>query len=288
MSNPLRIEKIIEIDRFALKADFIFPQADLAVLAPHKAELGGAHVDFAAQEILLGVQSLLLRHGSKVILVDTCVGGCKDRPRRPEWHQLAPQIYLGQLAAAGLAPEDVDIVFCTHLHADHVGWNTRLENGAWVPTFPNARYIVSKLELEHWLAQEAVSPAAANHGAFVDSVAPIIEAGLMDPVDEGFSLGKGLDLVALPGHSPGQMGLMLRRQDAADICLCGDAFHSPAQAIAPQWCSRFCDDPAQAVATRMQLIDAARHDGLIIVPSHIRRDLGFGLTGGGLRLLSSF
>lgn len=278
------IQRIIEIDRFALDAGFLMPDADLAEVAMHKG-LAPNHIDFAAGQILLGVQSMLLRHGGLNILIDTCVGGCKERPRRAEWHRIAPQIYLSQLAAAGVTPDEIDIVFCTHLHADHVGWNTRLEDGRWVPTFPNARYLVSRTELDHWIAEEASAPGQHNHGSFADSVLPVIEAGLFDKVEDGFSLGHGMHIAPLPGHSPGQIGLELHRSGHAPVCFCGDAFHNVVQAHRPAWHSRFCHDPAQSTATRITLMDRSAQEGLVIVPSHIRGEMGFTWSGKALHML---
>lgn len=285
MTTPLDLQRIVEIDRFALPSDFLFPESDLARLQPHAATLAPDHVDFSAGTVLLGVQSLVLRHGGLTILLDTCVGACKERPLRPEWHRIAPRIYLGQLAAAGLRPEDIDIVLCTHLHADHVGWNTRLDNGRWVPTFPNARYLISDTELTHWLAEESLNPGKHNHGAFADSVLPVLEAGLVERVDDGADLGHGLTLLGLPGHSPGQIGLELARKGAPDICFCGDGFHSVAQAHQPGWHSRFCSDGPQGTRTRRMLLDRSAQDGLVIVPSHIRGDIGFTYDGTAPRLL---
>ncbi len=279
------IQRIIEIDRFALDASFIFPDADLAQVACH-ADLAPNHIDFSAGQVLLGVQSMLLRNGGLNILIDTCVGGCKERPRRAEWHHIAPHIYLSQLAAAGVAPEDIDIVLCTHLHADHVGWNTRLEDGRWVPTFLNARYLVSRTELDHWLNVEARTPGLHNHGSFADSVLPVLEAGLFERVADGFELGRGMHITPLPGHSIGQIGLQLSRHGHAPVCFCGDAFHNVVQVHRPHWHSRFCDDPVQSTATRLALMDRSMQDGLVIVPSHIRGEMGFTWSGNALRMIA--
>jgi len=287
MTQPLDLSRIVEIDRFALSVPFLFPDRDPGDLAAHAQWLAPNHVDFTDGTVLLGVQSLLLRHGGLNILIDTCVGACKERPLRPDWHRIAPDIYLGQLAQAGLRAEDIDIVLCTHLHADHVGWNTRLENGTWVPTFPNARYLIAGAELDHWTAQEALAPGRHNHGAFADSVLPVVQAGLVDRVQDGFDLGRGLHLVGLPGHSPGQVGLELHRPGAAPVCFCGDAFHTVAQAVQPDWHSRFCADGAQSSRTRRGLLDRSATEGLRIVPSHIRRDVGFTFDGRRAALLQS-
>ncbi|MGR3200223.1 MAG: MBL fold metallo-hydrolase, partial [Paracoccus sp. (in: a-proteobacteria)] len=143
-----RISRITDMDPFALPLTFLFPGAVPEALEAHRSSLAPWHVDFAAGSVLLGVHSLLLQAGGLNILIDTCVGACKPRPARPEWHQRRAAGYLAALSRAGLAPEDIDIVLCTHLHADHVGWNTRLQDGRWVPTFPRARYVIGRQELQ--------------------------------------------------------------------------------------------------------------------------------------------
>lgn len=284
-SSPLNIQRVIEIDRFALPLTFLFPEANIDNLRPHADCLAPHHIDFEAESLLLAIQSMVIRQGNLNILVDTCVGANKHRPARPEWHQLVEHAYLSQLAAAGLRPEDIDIVFCTHLHADHIGWNTRLENGRWVPTFPNARYLVSETELAYWLAREESEAGKANHGSFSDSVLPILETNLFDKVLDGFDLGHGMAVRGLPGHTPGGIGLEISRPGHPDVCLCGDAIHNVAQAFQPNWASRFCADQAQSSATRLELLDRSRNDGLVIVPSHIRGHIGFQMTASGPKLL---
>ncbi len=284
-SGLLNIQRIIEIDRFALPVTFLFPEAEIEHLHPHRECLSPHHVDFESESLLLGIQSMVIRRGNLNILVDTCVGANKHRPARAEWHQLAEHAYLSQLAAAGLRPEDIDIVFCTHLHADHIGWNTRLENGRWVPTFPNARYLVSETELAYWLAREESEGGKANHGSFADSMLPILEAKLADEVRDGFDLGHGMTVRGLPGHTPGGMGLELSRAGQPSVCLCGDAIHTVAQAFQPDWSSRFCADREQSTATRLELLARSREDGLVIVPSHIRGHIGFQMQASGPHLL---
>ena len=268
------IERIVDMDPFRLPLRMIFPDASLEELEDARAWLEPHSLDFAAGEVLLGVQSHLLRIGGLTILVDTCVGECKPRPKRPDWHERQDTGYLDRLAAAGVRPEEVDVVMCTHLHADHAGWNTRLENGRWVPTFPNARYVMGRAELDHWTAEEARAPGEANHGTFADSVKPVVEAGLAEPVDEGFELTAGLSLIALPGHTPGQMGLSLKHPGGTAI-FCGDALHSPVQLRKPDWSSAFCSDPVQAALTRRAMLEQAEGTGGMILPVHLRGATGF-------------
>src|SRR5690349_21673030 len=133
------VHRVIDLDPFTIPLGFIFPGATIEALAPYKDLLAPIHVDFDNGAALIAIQSHLIRFGGKTILLDACVGEHKARPLRPDWNQRTATSYLANLAAAGVTPDDIDIVMCTHLHADHVGWNTRLESGRWVPTFPKAR-----------------------------------------------------------------------------------------------------------------------------------------------------
>ena len=271
------LDRIIDLDPFRLPLRFLMPAADIEAIRPHRGLLEPHHVDFATQEVLLGLHSLVLRTGGLTILIDTCVGEHKPRPRRADWHERAATGYLERLAEAGIAPGDVDIVLCTHLHADHVGWNTRLENGRWVPTFPNARYLIGKTELAHWQEEEARDPGRHNHGAFTDSVLPVVEAGLVETVEDGFELAAGARLIGLPGHSPGQIGLCLDCGKGGQAFFCGDVVQSPVQVIRTDWSSQFCSDPALASRTRVDLFGRAMDAGSLVIPAHLRH-------AGGMRI----
>lgn len=267
------IDTISDVDPFALPIDLLFPGKSTDALRSHEEILAPHHVDFAAEQILLGVQSHLIRVNSRNILIDTCVGEHKPRPNRQDWNQRTQTQYLQRLADHGLRPDDIDIVLCTHLHADHVGWNTRLVNGKWVPTFPNARYLVGRREFDFWLESERKQPGQLNHGAFVDSVAPVLEADQIDLVDDGFELAAGLTLKAVPGHTPGQMGLCLCHRQQR-VFMCADAVHSIVQVFYPEWTTRFCSDPTVAIATRQALFEESIELGTILVPAHLRHSDG--------------
>ncbi len=266
--DGITVHRIVDIDPFALPLDFLFPEAAIEALAPHAALLDGAHVDFGDGKILLAVQSHLVRVGGRTILIDACVGEHKPRPARPDWDQRAATAYLKNLAAAGCTPADIDVVMCTHLHADHVGWNTVLESGRWVPTFPNARYVMSEREANFRTQQAALSPQA-DHGSFRDSVLPILEAGLATMADQGDEIAENARIVALPGHAPGQIGVEMTA-GATRLLFCGDAVHSPAQIIRPKWSSRFCHDPALAQTTRRALIERCAGNDFLLLPAHLR------------------
>lgn len=264
------ITKVTDLDPFVLPVDLLFPGRSLDDLRGEAKVLAPDHVDFGSASILLGVHSFLLQVGGLNILIDSCVGEHKPRPRRADWNERQDTGYLQRLAQCGLTPEDVDVVMCTHLHADHVGWNTKLENGRWVPVFPNARYVMGRKELEHWQEQERLFPGEHNHGAFADCVLPIVEAGLAEPVEEGFSLAAGMEIVPLHGHSPGQIGLELAHGASERALFCGDAIHSPVQVFRPDWSSRFCFDPAMAVEVRRGLLERSAEEELLLLPGHLR------------------
>ena len=264
------IETITDLDPFALPMETLFPGRPVEELRGHAMDLAPHHLDFDASNILLGVHSHLLRLEGRNILIDTCIGEHKPRPRRPDdWNQRVNSGYLEKLAERGLKPEDIDMVFCTHLHADHIGWNTILVDGRWVPTFPNARYLIGRTEFAHWQKTEETQPGQHNHGAFVDSIKPILDAGLIDLVDDGFEILEGLTVKALPGHSPGQIGLCLCHGGQKAI-FCADAVHSLVQVFKPDWTSRFCADVDAAIATRLAVFEDSITDGTILIPAHLR------------------
>jgi glyoxylase-like metal-dependent hydrolase (beta-lactamase superfamily II) len=262
------VHRIVDIDPFALPLNFLFPDGAIEALAPQTTLLEGPHIDFAAATVLLAVQSHLVRIGGKTILIDACVGEHKPRPARPDWNERSATGYLGNLAAAGCTPADIDVVMCTHLHADHVGWNTTLESGRWVPTFPNARYVMSEREARFRAEQASVSQTA-DHGSFRDSVLPILEAGLATMADEGDEIAEGTRIVALPGHAPGQIGIEMTA-GSTRLMFCGDAVHSPAQVICLEWSSRFCHDPQLAQKTRRALLERCAGDDFLLLPAHLR------------------
>jgi glyoxylase-like metal-dependent hydrolase (beta-lactamase superfamily II) len=264
------LQRIVDIDPFALPLSFLMPGAEIDAIRHLEPALAPHHVDYSAGTILLGLQSWLVRVGDLTILIDSCVGEHKERPRRGDWHRRTGTGFLDRLKAAGVAPEEVDIVLCTHLHADHVGWNTQLRDGRWVPTFPRARYLIGADELAHWQAAEAAEPGVHNHGAYADSVLPVIAAGQSETVTDGFEPARGMCIEMLAGHTPGQIGLCLDCRGHGQALFCGDAIHSPVQVYRPDWASAFCADPAQAIRTRLDLLARAAETGALLVPAHLR------------------
>ncbi|HEU4627916.1 MAG TPA: MBL fold metallo-hydrolase [Steroidobacteraceae bacterium] len=214
----------------------------------------------------ISVHSFILRVDGRNILIDTCCGNDKKRSLPPVSMQHWP--YLENLARTGLRPEDIDVVLCTHLHFDHVGWNTRLADGAWVPTFPNARYLFGRRELEFFSRQRH---EVLHREAFDDSVAPILDAGLADLVDADSrvhrEIGDGIWLQDASGHSPGNLCVIAECGGARAI-FSGDCFHHPIQLVRPDAAFFADEDPARASATRRGLIDQYADSDAIFFPAH--------------------
>lgn len=245
----MTIHRIIEDEAsFGAIRDFL-PDLTPELLAENRAWLQPAALD-AQDQLILCFQSYLIRTPHHVILVDTCVGNDKHRPARPNWHMQNSRTWLDGLAAAGFTVGDIDFVLCTHMHVDHVGWNTRLEDGRWVPTFPNARYVFSERELAYYTEQNAKAPVYP----FQDSVLPIVEAGRADLVAPDHLIGDHVRLLPTPGHTIDHFAVALGR-GADRAVVSGDLIHSPLQARYPELRMRADYDPAQAVSTRRAFLE---------------------------------
>src|SRR5215470_791720 len=186
---------------------------DPAQVEEHASWLYPRHVDPVAGMVRLSHHSWLLQTGDRTVLVDPCIGNGKQRPSPPdEYYEMLDTPWLERLAAAGAHPDDVDVVVCTHLHPDHCGWNTQLVDGRWVPTFPRARYVLSAPEVAFWsaFAQEPdrFPELSYNRGVFEDSVAPVLDAGLVQLLDDGDTLAPGITVMATPGHTVGHWSVL--------------------------------------------------------------------------------
>lgn len=248
---------------FGIDAARLFPDFDPSAWRAHASWLVPDHAGPSLASAQLSVHTWVIRWDGRVILVDTGCGNGKDRPFGSIFHQLDTP-YLERLAAAGVQPEDVDLVLITHLHVDHVGWNTRLVDGKWVPTFPNARYVFAAAERAYY-----ETPAAANRMmVFEDSVLPVIEAGLADEIgDEGGVYLPGIRFIPTPGHCAGHMSIELSSGGERAL-FWGDVVHHPIQVTQPDWSSSFCADRTQASVSRRRIFDYAADHGARVFTSH--------------------
>jgi glyoxylase-like metal-dependent hydrolase (beta-lactamase superfamily II) len=227
------------------------------------------HYDPTRDRLITSNHAWLVRTGRHTILIDSCAGNHKERPWMPRFHQLDTP-FLSHLREAGAAPESIDFVLCTHLHVDHVGWNTRLVDGRWIPTFPNARYLFSRIENDAWRPDGGTrrhEVAGASAAMYDDSVLPVIQAGQAQLLDGAHAIDDQLLIEPAPGHTPGHVVLKLK--DGADgAVFCGDAVHHPIQVYEPSWNSRFCEDPVQAELTRRAVFEHCSEHRALLFPTH--------------------
>lgn len=263
--GDVRVDRVLEFEQALLSWQHIFPAATAPAvdrqrhwLEPHWIEPGG-------DRLILAFHSFLIRSGGRTILVDTCGGNDKPRPQKPRYH-MANWPYLERLAATGVGPEQIDYVLCTHLHVDHVGWNTRLVDGRWVPTFPNAKYLFAREEWAYWDAHYGTE-AFRDDPYYVDSILPVIEAGQAQFVESDFAFDDHVRLEPSAGHTPGHVSVHIRSR-GHECIMTGDMMHHPLQVAEPDWSSCFCVDPARSASTRRSFFTQHEGSPTIVLPAH--------------------
>lgn len=273
------ISKIADLEDVLYSPQAMLPDATDAALREALPRLGAKLIDPATLQLVLSFNCFVVRAGRHTILVDSCIGNDKERPMRQAWHRRRGP-FLDTLKGLGVTPESIDYVLCTHLHADHVGWNTRLVNGKWVPTFPNAQYVMAETEYGHWRAlHDKKPPEPLLHGSFADSVLPVVERGQAVMVAMDHQVAPGVRLEGAPGHTPG--GVVIHVEDGgAHAILVGDLMHHPIQVLHPEWSTNFCEDPDRSRRTRIDFVRRQAETGTRILTGHfpaptmgqIRRD----------------
>jgi glyoxylase-like metal-dependent hydrolase (beta-lactamase superfamily II) len=274
--GDVTVTKLVELE-LSGKATWILPAATRenllrdAWLRPHFVTEGG--------DARMSVHAFVVESQGRRIVVDTCIGNDKQLPI-PAWNQRQGP-FLSDLAAAGFPAESIDTVLCTHLHIDHIGWNTRLENGRWVPTFGKARYLWSRREYEHWDAARDEE----NLRVLGESVRPVFDAGLVDLVADDHAVTGEVRLEPTPGHTPGHVSVHIRSR-GEEAVITGDLMHHPVQIAHPEWGSSADFDAAQAEATRQAFL--ARYAGrpVLVLGTHFAGPTGGRLVrdGGAYRL----
>ena len=267
--GKVKITKVAEIEAIG-GTRFILPQATyqecqkISWLAPAYANDEG--------KLRLTIKSLIVETPTRRIVVDTCLGNDKQGRSVPAWNNLHTD-FLDRMTAAGYPPDSIDTVFCTHMHVDHVGWNTQLVDGKWVPTFKNARYVFVKPEYDHWLAGNGTHE---QQNVIEDSVKPVAAAGLVDLVSPDHKLTDELTLIPSFGHSPGHVCIHIK-SDGEEGLISGDVAHSPCQMAHLDWSATVDSDPLQSAKTRREIFARFADTPTIIIgghfdPGYLKRD----------------
>ena len=261
--GQIEVTRIVELNEPFLTPEKMFAEATPEAIAPHLEWLLPNGMCPDSGRLILPIQTYLIRTPHHVALVDTCIGNHKSMAGFKRWAGRDDQQWLAQLAAAGVQPEDVDFVFCTHLHLDHCGWNTRLVDGRWVPTFPNARYLFAKDEYAYAerRAREEADPV------FAENVLPVMEAGCGELVAGDFVLNEHLYFESTPGHTPGHVAVHLQSADHHGV-VTGDLIHSPLQCHHPEWNFLYDEIPDLAQRTRRAFLERHADAGTLVLASH--------------------
>ena len=255
----VRITRVIEMEVKG-GTKFILPQATrdaikpMNWLTPHFADAEG--------NLIMSIHALIVETPTRKMIVDTCIGNDKQRSI-PNWTNLQLP-FLEDLASAGYDRHEIDTVMCTHLHVDHVGWNTMLVDGQWIPTFPNARYLMGKKEYDYWDTADADT---LNSGVMGDSVRPVFDAGLVDLVAMDHRVCNEIYFEPTPGHTPGHISVHIE-SEGKHALITGDCIHHPCQIDMIEWSSSADFDPAQAQDSRRKLLEKYCDEDILIIGTH--------------------
>lgn len=277
----IEIQQVIEMQFPFLPTSVFLPDAPAETIESMRPEFEPWALCPDTGKLILAVQTYVLRTSRHTILVDTCVG-CDKKSSFEFWDMRSDAGWLSRLAFAGVDVASVDYVFCTHLHGDHVGWNTRLIDGRYVPTFPNAKYIFAKSEIDY------VRSVPDRRPAFEQSVLPILEAGQAQLVDHDFALDDEVWVTSTAGHTPGHVAVHIASAGVEAI-LTGDVIHSPMQCSHPEWAAAPDVDKPLAALTRQRVLEECLADNRLVLTSHFpapsvgrftEADQGFGFSFG--------
>lgn len=261
--GDIRVTRLVEYFGPTHDPATLFPDFDAARFERHAAGLPPDHFVPGIGRLMIAVQIWIVFAGANIILIDTGVGNGKPRPlaRMNKLNTLAPL----WLAAAGVTPEAVTHVAMTHLHNDHIGWNTVLEGGAWVPTFPNAQHLVPKEDFAYF--KDLLDRGDAPDASLEDSLLPVFESGLVRFVDRQPVIAGVLQVEPAQGHTPGHTIYWIESRGMRGV-FSGDVFHHPIQVLEPDWNSAFCIAPREARAVRHALLERAAETGALLMPCH--------------------
>ncbi len=258
--GDVTVTKTVELEATG-GSRFLLPQAtpeaisQIGWLRPHFADENG--------RLRMSIHSFLVETPDRRIVVDTCLGNDKQNRNIPTWNNLQTR-FLSDIAEAGYPRESIDTVLCTHLHVDHVGWNTMKVGDAWRPTFPNARYLFGREEYAHWS-----TTTARPDMKFVldDSVTPIVDAGLADLVETNHILCPEISLIPTLGHTPGHVSVRISSR-GEEALITGDFMHHPCQIAHPEWSTNADSDRAQGIRTRLTMFEQLAGTPTLVIGTH--------------------
>lgn len=277
--GDVTVTSLVERDGPWRRPEDMFLGYDSAAMAPHVAELDPEVFDTASGKMVITYQTFVVRTPRHTILVDTCTGEDKGFPPPMDFPK-AP--WMEAFRREGLAPEAVDYVFCTHLHIDHTGWNTKLVDGRWVPSFPNAKYVFHKREYAAWeqLARQGVERPGGAGGVWKMNCEPVVEAGQALLVDDDFALDDTVTLTPTPGHSPCHCCVNIRSRGQSAV-VTGDLFHHALQVRNPALSTIFCWDPEAARDSRRKIFEAVADTPTVVLPIHFPSPTAGGIAREG-------
>ena len=267
----VQIHRVVDL-LMDMPVTFLFPETEAEALLPLHGWLRPHFLKADGKTMTVSVHTFVVQSGDATIVVDTCIGNDKERDS-PDWNMRTSD-FLENLAARGAPRQSVDMVLCTHLHVDHVGWNTMLEDNHWVPTFPNARYLIGREEWVFWEKEEDPFGKQAK----ADSILPIIESDLVQLVATDHRVTDEVCLVPTPGHTPGHVSVLIQSRGERAI-ITGDVFHHPLQFAHPHWRNIADVDGGMAARTRLAFMQQYGDETLVLgthfaspTAGHIVRD----------------
>jgi glyoxylase-like metal-dependent hydrolase (beta-lactamase superfamily II) len=278
--GEVTVTRVVEIGRSSFPTTEMLPESSAEAIAAHHHWLKPDFFDEMVGDLGSRIQSFVVRTPRHTVLIDTGVGNDKVRPV-PIWDR-RQGTYLEDLEAAGVAPEAIDLVLCTHLHVDHVGWNTRWVDGRWVPTFPRATYLFAGEEFEFWKHESRANPE--EFACIADSVLPIAEVGRAQLVQPDHVVDEYLRFEPWPGHTPGHAAVRLTTS-AGQAIFSGDLMHRTVQVAEPRWNSRFCHDGPRARKSREAFVEQHADSGVLVLAAHFPRPGYIVTKNGGRRLV---
>lgn len=269
--GSIKVTRIQEWQGGFSAPEYLFPSCTAEDWSSLEEEFTPEYFDAQSGKLYAFLQSWVLDTGEYRILFDTGAGNDKPRPNLPIFSNLKTDFLLN-LAKAGYQPEDIDYVVCSHVHVDHVGWNTRLIDGKWEATFRNAQYLLPLADRDYWNPQVTeIGPGEigrlVNDGMFEDSVRPLMNSGRLVWTEDGHEILPGITLRTFPGHTPGSTVMYVHSGNMKAMFV-GDLMHHPAQIYHPYWNSQFCEDQEMAILSRLRMLKQAASTDAVVIPAH--------------------